>query len=374
MKGIIDSTLREGSQAVGVLFRDDDRLRLFAGLVRTGVEEIEVDIAAGRNSSLPRLMAGYRKIAAGGPSPPRIALWCRCREEDIRLAAALRPDVLSLSVPASDLHRQIRLGIGRDQLLRLLDEAVRLARSLGDWRVSVGFEDGSRADRDFLGELMAVAATVGAFRIRLADTVGILSPERMAALVRFARMHFPGEIGVHTHNDFGMATANAVAALDAGADWADATLLGLGERAGNARLEEIAAYLTAGPGPRRSYRLEALRALALQLAGMIDRPVDAARPIIGADIFSCETGLHLSALQQEPATYEPFAPELVGSDRRLLIGAKTGRRAVAQCLARLGAIPSTQLLERVVDKVRAAAAAKGTPLTDGELLRLAAEG
>lgn len=373
MKRLVDSTLREGEQAVGVIFRAADRLKIFTALAKSGVEEIEIGIAATRNVWLGAMMPRYRNILSSLAAPPRVALWCRCRPDDISFAASLEPDVLSLSVPASDLHRRVRLGISRKAVLRLLEDSIMQALSLCSWIISVGFEDASRAEPDFLAELATIAARAGASRIRLADTVGILSPGRTQELVHLAKKNFIGEIGVHTHNDFGMASANAIAALEAGADWVDVTILGLGERAGNARYEEVASYLALN-GLRPQADLVAITKLAELVANISGRSIETNRPIIGKDIFACESGLHVAAIQEDPATYEPFAPERVGAGRHLLIGAKAGKKAIAHRLAELGVAPSDQSLDSFVQRIRSLAAGRHTPLNDGELRQLATDG
>ena len=170
------------------------------------------------------------------------------------------------------MHLEERLGVNRPELLALLSHVLASARDAFTY-LSVGFEDASRADLHFLQELLVVAADCGADRVRLADTVGVLSPFRMQALVKLAQQVFPGDIGVHCHNDFGMATANAIAALESGADWADATLLGIGERAGNARLEEVAAYLQINPyckSEPKNYDMREIKRLCQYLADTTD--------------------------------------------------------------------------------------------------------
>jgi len=375
MKGLIDTTLREGEQRVGVYFSDAERLHIFEGLCRTGVEEIEVGVCATRNQQAISTFFGCCRERAGQLSrPPRLALWSRCRRDDMELAAELQPDILALCVPASDLHLKERLGLGRTELLSLLRRLLPEARRKFPY-LSIGFEDASRADRAFLTELLHVAGDCGANRVRLADTVGIFSPGRIQALIDLARRSFPGEIGMHCHNDFGMATANAVAALESGAAWADVTLLGLGERAGNARLEEIAAYLAVNGHvdcDGRGYDLAAIKILCQEVASMTGQHIPASKAIVGSGLFACESGLHAAAIQRTPATYEPFAPERVGAQRQLLYGAKTGRRAIAGKLEALGCHLSTPALDRLVDAVRRKAAERGRPFADHELIRLAA--
>ena len=166
--------------------------------------------------------------------------------------------------------------------------------------------------------------------LRIADTVGIASPGLISTLVGQVSAVYSGEIGVHLHDDFGMATAGAISALQAGADWADVSLLGLGERAGISRLEEVCGWLTLQAGA--GYDLLAVRDIAHRLGDWIDRPVPAQAPLIGADIFTAESGLHVASLARDPGTYEPYPPEAVGAIRSLRLGRTSGRSAVAALL------------------------------------------
>ncbi|MDF1614100.1 LeuA family protein [Desulfurivibrio dismutans] len=347
MPGLIDSTLREGLQGVRVELSPAQQLVVATGLVKLGIEELEVG------------PVGLTQAAGGEPVDPlalliprlrreaevrRLAVWCRCVPADIERSLALAPDVLSLSIPVSPLQMASKLGQPATAVLNLVEAALTRARGLVPC-LALGLEDATRAEPDFLRQMVELAVSHGVDRLRLADTVGIAAPGEIAELVERVRGYVaagraargrpagcatgkPISIGVHTHNDFGLASANAIAALEAGADWADVSLLGLGERAGLARLEEVAAYLAL----RRDhpYRLERLPEMARQLAGFCGREIPPWRPVVGRDVFSCETGLHLAAMQVDPASYEPFAPELVGRRRTLLYGIKAGRRAIAR--------------------------------------------
>lgn len=362
MKGLIDSTLREGQQTVGVLFSQKQKEQIFCHLLEIGIEEIEMGVVSRLDPDLPDLL---RKCRGRGP---RLALWSRCRSADISLAASLDPDVLSLSIPVSDRHIRQKLGRQRDWVLETTRESITQARDLGIRLVSLGLEDATRAAPNFVEEAAGVAAEAGAGRIRLADTVGIAGPQEIAALVGWCKSASALEIGVHTHNDFGMATANVIAAFDAGADWADVTVLGLGERAGNARLEEVAAYLSLRRG--RTYRLEAIPHLCRMVASETNRTIDRHQPVIGPDIFACETGLHLQGLARDPATYEPYPPEVIGARRHLLYGSKVGRRAIREQLSALEIMLSEAGVEEVVRATRQEASKRGRPLAPGELKEL----
>jgi homocitrate synthase NifV len=237
---LIDSTLREGEQTPSVVFTDQDKYDIIRGLYRVGVDEIELGIASPVNTSLPELAQEARKITAASC---RLSLWCRCTPEDIAFAATCSPDLLALSIPVSDAHIQERLGKDREWIQRILAASIQQALEAGIPTVAVGMEDASRADSDFLCTIAKVARQYGATRIRLADTVGICSPAGITRLVQLIKTTASLPIAVHCHNDFGMATANSIAALEAGANCLDTTVLGLGERAGNCRLEEVVGYL-----------------------------------------------------------------------------------------------------------------------------------
>jgi homocitrate synthase NifV len=362
MKGLIDSTLREGEQAPGVFFPQAVKIRIARLLAKVGIEEIEAGIATPYNEELPVLMRILRRMVRES----RLALWSRCAAADIEWAARMTPDVLSLSIPASDLHIYEKLGRSRGWVLDTLAASVRQGLAQGIAVVSVGLEDATRADEDFLAQLIITATQAGAARVRLADTVGIAGPAAISDLVRLAAKLTTIDIGVHTHNDFGMATANGIAALEAGADWADATVLGLGERAGNSRLEEMAGYL-ALRSERRPYRTEHLRALCLTVAHAAGRQIASQHPLVGEGIFTCETGLHLQGLVKNPATYEPYDPQKVGGERRLLLGRKTGKRAVQDKLRALGCPVPAEKLEQVAVRVRNEAGRKKRALSDEEI-------
>ncbi len=368
MSTLIDSTLREGGQACGVYFSLADKKRICATLAAIGVEEMEVGVATSFDADLPALMDHCRRLQKR--SAFRIGLWCRCRQDDIAHAIDLGPDVLSLSIPGSDLHLTKRLGKTRAWALAEIERSVDQARRGGIERISLGIEDASRADFRFLVQLAETARNCGAFRVRFADTVGIWTPAAVMRLVEDIRRAVDVEVALHTHNDFGMATANAVAGLEAGADGVDVTILGLGERAGNARLEEVAAWLSL-TGRGKHYRTSMLASACRVVAKLAGRRLDPYQPVVGARIFSCESGLHLHGLQQKPELYEPFPPEKVGMSRTLFYGMKTGRRALAGKLRDLGCRLSDEELLRLTIHVRQRAAALGRPLADGEIAALA---
>lgn len=370
---LIDSTLREGAQAFGVYFGAGAKRRVAELLAAAGVEEMEcgwvgqeglADFLAWAAENLPRTTA--------------LSLWCPCREADLREAARLT-DILdqagitrrvNIGAPSSARHREKRLGLSRPEMAARVRAVVGAAREHGFEYISVGLEDISRADADEALELAQAAASAGAARVRLSDTVGLLTPAATAALVgRFAAA-LPVPVALHAHNDLGMATANAVTALEHGATFVDVSALGLGERAGIAALEQVAAWANLGRGA--AYDLKGLRALCLLAGQSAKVPVARNRPVVGEDIFAAESGLHVHGLLRDPALFEPFAPESVGASRRVGVGAKSGCAALTQALARLRPQQAGQVAPScdpgLLARVRALGARLGRPLTDTEIL------
>ncbi|MDH4319139.1 MAG: pyruvate carboxyltransferase [Desulfobulbaceae bacterium] len=356
MKGLIDSTLREGMQRVGIGFNLEQKQEIISGLLAAGIEEIELGMISAYDKDAARLLDWCRR----NTDHRRYALWSRCRPDDIRAAAALGPDVLSLSIPVSDLHIEKKLERDRAWVLATLRSGLELAAHLGFAYVSVGLEDATRAEENFLTEVFHTIRKGGARRIRLADTVGISGPTELSELVKRALDISGLEVGVHTHNDFGMATANALAALESGAHWADATIMGLGERAGNARMEELASFLHIRR--QRAYDPAGLVALAKRTADMAGRAIAPDKPMLGEHIFACETGLHLQGLVREPASYEPFPPEKIGARRDLRIGAKVGKKTLRDQMRITGTSLSETQLEELVKNIRTLFGEQGVSL------------
>ncbi|MBU0484260.1 MAG: pyruvate carboxyltransferase [Proteobacteria bacterium] len=360
MKGLIDSTLREGGQMAGVSFSLDDKKRIFTNLVQIGIEEIEIGVATSYDPDLVKLINFCRVMSP----ETRIALWSPCRTENINFATQLKADVLSLSIPTSEILIKKKLRRDTTWVLRTLQRSIKLAQKNGINFISLGLEDATRAEPGFLKELILTASSSGALRIRLADTIGIASPQDIIELMRVVRLYYHGDIGVHMHNDFGMATANSISALDAGAEYADVTVLGIGERAGNAKLEEIVGFLSFRNG--RPYKTTALKPLAELMAHLIGRETSLTQPVIGAHIFHCESGLHLQGLRKDTSTYEPFSPEKVGAKRQLLYGTKIGKREIKDSLEPMGINLPVDQLSNLAGEIHQIASQLNRPLLQKE--------
>ncbi|MDR1518741.1 MAG: 2-isopropylmalate synthase [Planctomycetota bacterium] len=375
---ILDTTLRDGEQAASVNLNAGEKLQIARQLAALRVDAIE----AGFPAASPGDFACVKSIAGEMRGPAVVAL-ARAREDDIRraaeaLAGARRPRI-HVFIAASPIHLRHKLRMSAAEALAAAQSAVRLARSLCP-EVQFSAEDASRSDPEFLIELYRAAAAAGAAILNLTDTVGYAMPEEFEALVRrvIAGVGAGPEItfSAHCHNDLGLATANSLAAIRAGAGQVEATLNGLGERGGNAALEEIVMALRT----RRDFhavdtgidatRLTAASRLAARLTGVAVPPN---KPVVGANAFSHESGIHQHGVLAERSTYEIMRAEEVGAEAAVIVlGKHSGRNAFGERLAKLGySLTSWQLdkaflaFKRLCDEKR--------EVLDGDLEALAGE-
>jgi homocitrate synthase NifV len=355
-----DSTLRDGEQAAGVAFTVDEKLAIATALDALGIHAIEAGVPAMDGSE----KEAVARIAALGLSA-EISAWCRAVPAEVVSAADTGVDAVHVCLPASDLHLEVKLG--RDRTWARTQILACAAAGLEQGvTVTIGFEDASRADDGFVADLASELASLGVSRFRWADTVGVLDPataiDRLTALTEAA----PVEWEIHSHDDFGLATATTLAAVRAGFGWVSTTVTGLGERAGNAPLEEVALALRHLHGLDIGLDTADLTGLAALVAEASGRPVPAGKAIVGGASFAHESGIHADGVLKAPANYEPYAPGEVGARRQLPLGKHAGRRSVREALAGRGIDPADWLLPAVVRAVREQAVASKRSLSPQE--------
>lgn len=377
---IRDTTLRDGEQMPGALLDPDDKLDIARALAEAGVDVIE----AGFPAASPLDARAVELIAEHVPGPV-ISVLCRAVAEDIEAGAAAlakaRPDRRQISVflAASKLHREHKLKKSKTEILDLVRESVALAKSRVE-RVHFSAEDASRTEPDFLVEVYAAAISAGAASLSFPDTVGVLTPEGVRRALRGLNAALPNRdriiLSAHFHDDLGLATANTLAAAEEGADMVSVTVGGIGERAGNAALEEVALTLDLHRGQyRRETRLDLARLYGLcrLVAERTGIPLPPHKAVAGANVFTSAAGVHQDGLLKHPDTYLPFRPERVGAPPvRLSLSRQSGRAALARRLAEMGHKLSVEELAAVAEIIKTAPKAEWadeTALLDRALAR-----
>ncbi len=327
---INDTTLRDGEQSPGVAFRTSEKVAIAEALYAAGITAMEVGTPAMGDEEIARIQLVRRQLPDA-----TLMTWCRMNALEIRQSADLGVDWVNISIPASDKLRQYKLREPLTVLLERLAMFIRLAHTLG-LRVCIGCEDASRAGVQALRAIAEVAQQCGAARLRYADTVGLLDPLTTAAQISALREVWSGEIEMHAHNDLGMATANTLAAVSAGATSVNTTILGLGERAGNAALETVALGLERCLGVKTGVHFPALPALCQRVAEAAQRAIDPQQPLVGELVFTHESGVHVAALLRDSESYQSIAPSLMGRSYRLVLGKHSGRQAVNGVFDQMG--------------------------------------
>ena len=337
-----DTTLRDGEQSPGCTMHHAEKLRMAHQLAALGVDIIEAGFAIASDGDSASIRAIAKEVQGA-----RIASLARCKREDIEAAArAVEPAAknrIHVFLATSDLHLQAKLKITREQALDQAAEAVRLARTFVD-DVEFSTEDGTRSDLDFLIKMVEAAVQAGATTINIPDTVGYTTPAEYTQLFRTVRERVAGSENIiystHCHDDLGMAVANSLAGIEGGARQVECTINGIGERAGNAALEEIAAVL-ATRHDRYPYSsnivMDQLYPTSKMLGEIISFQCSPNKAVVGKNAFAHESGIHQHGVLANPLTYEIMTPASVGfTGQNIVLGKHSGRKALEHRLNELG--------------------------------------
>ena len=372
-----DTTLRDGEQMPGATLEPDEKLQIAKALEAAGVHSLDAGFPASSEADVVAIqqMTGVIKR-------PVLTALCRTLASDIDAAErALERNPahkkgVSLFCGTSPLHRDHKLQKTKPEVIRIITDSVQHARKA--FRI-IAFspEDASRTEIDFLCECYREAIDAGASTVGFPDTVGVLTPEKTADIIKAIQDRVPNIdralLAVHFHNDLGLAVANTLAAIQEGANVVQCTVNGIGERAGNASLEEVVMALALNPEQyRRHFRIDTTRLAPLcqLVAELTGVAIPRMKPVGGKNIFATEAGIHQDGLLKNPDTYLPFRPETVGADGiQLVLGRHSGRRAVAHRLTELGLPSDENLVTHVVESIKKQP--KGTVIDDALLKEFA---
>lgn len=361
---LVDTTLRDGEQTAGVVFANREKLIIAKLLSDLGVDQIEAGIPVMGGDEKETLKA---IVNLGLKSS--IMAWNRAVVDDIKHSIDCGVDAVAISISTSDIHIQYKLKSSREKVLDQVAKAVDFAKSHNLY-VSANAEDASRSDEDFLALYAKTVKEAGADRLRYCDTVGVLDPfstyEKVSRLLEKVDI----DIEMHTHNDFGMATANALAGLKAGANYCGVTVNGLGERAGNAALEEVAMAMKHVLGYQLDMNTIGFLELSEYVANASGRKLPVSKPIVGKNMFAHESGIHADGAYKNPRTYEAFNPEEVGLVRQIVVGKHSGSATILRKFQEFDIEISAETANVILEKVRKLAIELKRPLFDKELVQL----
>lgn len=340
-------------------------------IIGMALDELKADyIEAGFAAVSPEEAEAVSRIARDAAYATVVSL-ARANKRDIDAAVDAGVDMVHVFIATSDIHMKYKLRMTREEVLAKIAESVEYAKSRGV-KVLFSAEDATRSDLQFLVEAFRTAVEAGADEINVPDTVGVMTPSRMRYLVEYLRGRLPPvPMHVHCHDDFGMAVANTVAALEAGADVAQVTVNGFGERGGNAALEEVVAAAAFLLGMKTGITMEKLYNTSRLVAKLFGIQLQPNKAVVGDNAFSHESGIHVHGVLNNPFTYEPMTPESVGNRRRIVLGKHSGRHSVEWALKQIGFEPEPGLVDYVLRRIKELSVKK-VPV-DEDLLRSIAQ-
>lgn len=364
---IEDTTLREGEQTPGVSFNFSQKRKILEQLSLANVPYAEVGIAAMGNNSIQEI-----KDLVKDPFLPKLIGWNRGRKEDLDKSFDSGLTRVHIGLPSSEIHIKNTFKKDENWVIETAVELVEYSKKSGAEFISVSAEDMGRADINFLKKYSSYLEKAGASRMRLSDTIGCLNPEKTKAIVQNIKEVVPNlDLQMHMHNDLGLSLANCMAGVDAGARQVHATINGLGDRAGITSLHQIVVGLEMLTKYKTGIRIDRLYTLSQLLENFTKLDLAHNEPIVGRDVFSHESGIHVDGLLKEKSSFEVFDPVLLNREHKFVIGKHTGSSAVIHALEKLGVVISREEAKELLPDIRKYAAEKKfSILNDEELLAI----
>mgnify|MGYP002186572680 CR=1 FL=1 len=358
----VDTTLRDGEQTAGVVFANSEKIMIAEMLSDLGINQLEVGIPTMGGDEKDAIKQIVKKNLKSS-----IMAWNRAVVSDIEQSIDCGVDAVAISISVSDIHIQNKLKTSREWVIENMVKATEFAKKNGLY-VSVNGEDASRADEDFLIEFIEAAKQAGADRFRFCDTVGVMDPFTIRNKIERIYNKTKFDIEMHTHNDFGMATANAIGGVLGGANYVGVTVNGLGERAGNAALEEVLMSLIHVLKCHSNIDTRRFKELSEYVSRASGRELPAWKAIVGSNMFRHESGIHADGALKDPKNYEAFDPSEVGLERQIVIGKHSGRAAVVNKFREYDIELDDEVASRVLDVVRSTSVKPKRSLFDKELV------
>lgn len=362
---IVDTTLRDGEQTAGVVFANEEKVIIADMLSELGVDQLEVGIPTMGGDEKQAI----KQIVKRNNYKTSIMAWNRAVIKDIEQSIDCGVDAVAISVSVSDIHIKHKLKTSRDWVLENMIKSVEFAKKNGLY-VSVNGEDASRADKVFLVQFIEEAKKAGADRFRYCDTVGIMEPFSIRNNIEELYKKTNFNIEMHTHNDFGMATANAIAGILGGASHVGVTVNGLGERAGNAALEEVLMALMYVYGYKANVNTKMFREVSEYVSQASGRILPIWKAIVGDNMFAHESGIHADGAIKNPTNYEAFDPGVVGLQRQIVIGKHSGKAGIINKFKEYNIDLTDEEAQGILEMVRAACVRLKRTLFDKELVTL----
>ena len=366
---IFDTTLRDGEQTPGVSLSPEQKLNIAKKLDALGIDAIE--------TGFPVISDGERsavKMITSESFNSELCGLARTNKKDIDAAVDCGLNYIHTFIATSDIHLEYKLKMTREQALEKAIDAVEYGKSRG-LQVEFSAEDATRTDRVFLKEIFSEVAKAGADRIDIPDTVGYSTPQYIAEITKDAIDATKLPVSVHCHNDFGLAVANAISGIQAGAECAHVTINGIGERAGNASLEELVMALNSLQFEQTwetNINKELLYETSRYVSKIVGITVQPNKAIVGENAFGHESGIHTHGVLSNPLTYEPISPEIVGRTRWLQVGKHAGIHGMNAMLKEYGIVPNEEQTKQILEKVKSIGD-QGKQVTEVELLSIANE-